>query len=81
MSVVTSSFYCIKCAHKVPLPRRRGQQREKGHLKRIYCIRCAREINHLEVREFDTDFNLEKFKQDIADGVYAEYEEEIKSGK
>lgn len=73
-NVAQSNFYCVRCANKVPLPRRRGQLREKGHLKSIYCIRCQEEINHLEVREFDLEFDLDKFKEEIAQGLYKDKE-------
>ena len=67
-----STFYCTKCAGKIELPRKMSQKREKGHLKKIYCINCKEEINHLEIRSNDMDFDLEQFKLDIEEGFYNE---------
>lgn len=75
---VSSDFYCLKCATKTALPRKMSRMREKGHFKKIYCITCREEINHLEVREFDVDFSIEKLKKDIENGVYSEANKGIK---
>jgi hypothetical protein len=58
-----SEMYCTECGNKgIDIPRRAGQQREAGHLKRIYCLKCG-ETNHVEVRPFGKyryeDFLLE----------------------
>lgn len=71
-----SDFYCTKCGNKgVPIPRRDSRIREKGHLKRLYCIYCKEVVNHVEIRACDTysyedfkkDFETGKFKEDIID--------------
>lgn len=67
-----SSFYCTKCASKIELPRKSSKKREKGHLKKIYCIHCKEDINHYEVRDNDMDFDLEEFKTKIQEGFYNE---------
>lgn len=67
---VSSDFYCLKCVSKITLPRRMSRIREKGHLKAIYCYNCKERVNHFEVREFDVDFDIEKLKEDIKNGVY-----------
>ena len=75
---ISSAFYCLKCATKTALPRKMSRMREKGHFKKIYCITCKDEINHLEVREFDLDFNVENLKRDIGSGKYNEVNKGIK---
>lgn len=48
-----STFYCVQCSNSISLPRKSSRQREKGHLKKIYCVKCKCEVNHTEQREFD----------------------------
>ena len=48
-----SDFYCTQCGKKgIPVIRKNGQFREKGHLKKLYCCYCKEETNHVEVRPF-----------------------------
>lgn len=37
-----SNFVCEDCGMEMPLPRKRGKQREKGHIKDVFCPRCGR---------------------------------------
>lgn len=53
-----SNFYCLDCGNEIALPRNRGHQREKNHIKHIYCICCKAETKHLEKREKDFDLDL-----------------------
>ena len=46
-SVVLSEFYCTKCGNRgIPIMRRKGAEREAGHLKRIFFLKCQKEWNH-----------------------------------
>lgn len=65
-----SQFYCTKCANRIDLPRKTDKRRKKGHLKKVYCIKCKEEVNHYEVRNNDLDFNLNEFKQQITEGDF-----------
>lgn len=57
-----SDFYCTKCGRKgINIPRKVGKYREAGHLKRLYCIYCKSEQNHVEIRPFHSDYNYEDF--------------------
>lgn len=47
-----SDFICLKCGTNFPLPRVK-RQREKGHIKDVYCIKCKKNTQHIEIREFD----------------------------
>ena len=61
-------FYCLKCGNKgIPLARRRSLQHEKFHRKKLYCIYCKTEVNHIECRN---EKEVRKFKADFAAGVY-----------
>ena len=35
-----SNFICPECGLEFPIPRKIGQQREKGHIKDLYCPIC-----------------------------------------
>ena len=59
-----SKFFCTKCGHEgIPIVRRKGAEREAGHLKKIFCLTCQREVNHVECKEYShysyDDFLLE----------------------
>ncbi len=61
-----SDMYCTKCGGKgLPVPRKAGQYREPGHLKKLYCIHCGRVWNHVEVRPMYSDYNYEDFKLEL----------------
>lgn len=68
--IYTSDFYCTYCGQKgLPIVRKTGQDREAGHLKKLYCFICNKETNHAEVRpfgnytkeDFETEFSLGRF--------------------
>lgn len=65
-----SQFYCTKCGRKgIPIPRKKGQQRERGHLKKLYCLFCKEETNHAEVREIG-GYTYEDFKEEFEAGRF-----------
>lgn len=65
-----SDFHCTLCGAKgMPIPRKMSKQREAKHLKKLYCLHCKKETNHVEIRPFDYD--LADLMEDIENGVYA----------
>ncbi len=57
-----SDMYCTKCGKKnIPIQRKKGQEREKGHLKKMYCIYCQQEVNMVEIKEC-ASYTLDDFK-------------------
>ena len=45
-------FYCCKCGQRgFNVARRRSAYRELGHLKKLYCLHCKREVNFCECSE------------------------------
>ena len=59
-----SDFYCTKCGRKgLTLPRRDGRLRERGHLKKIYCLHCREEVNHAEVKNCGSYFYQDFLKE------------------
>ena len=70
MEGTVSEFYCTKCGQRgIPIMRRPGQQREPGHLKKLFCLNCGEEVNHVEIRpyggyryeDFEEEFRLGRF--------------------
>ena len=67
-------FYCIKCGHKgIPLSRKQGHQHERFHRKKLFCIYCQQEVNHIECK---TDEDVAEFKRNFENGVYKDEAEE-----
>ena len=61
-------FYCMNCGRKgIPLSRRVSLQHGKFHRKKLYCIYCKEEVNHIECR---TPEEVEEFKENFENGVY-----------
>ena len=57
-----SDMYCTQCGKKnIPIQRKPGSQREPGHLKKMWCIYCGKEVNMVEVRDFGTGYTKEDF--------------------
>ena len=48
-AVLDHKFYCCRCGNcGIPIVRRKGKEREAGHLKKIWCMNCGMETNHAE---------------------------------
>ncbi len=74
-SFTISEFYCIKCGNKgMPIARSNGNQREGGHMKKLYCITCKRQVNHVEIKPF-SEYDYDRFISDYNDGKFKEFEE------
>lgn len=56
-----SNFYCTGCNLRFPIPRKRANQRKRGHIKSLWCPRCSTLRRFVEVRE--KDFEPEIFKE------------------
>ena len=61
-------FYCMNCGRKgIPLSRRVTFQHGKFHRKKLYCIYCKGEVNHIECK---TPEEIEESKRNFENGVY-----------
>lgn len=66
-----SDFFCVECGNKgISCPRKNGQQREAGHLKKLYCIFCQKETNHAEVKPFGSSYTKEDFDLEFSTGRF-----------
>ena len=65
---VEHSFYCLKCGQKgIPLARKEGRQHKSFHRKKMFCVFCKEEINHIECKNY---LEVEEFKENYKTGVY-----------
>lgn len=68
-----NAFYCMRCGKKgIPLARRESSRREAHHRKKLYCIYCKEEVNHIECR---TLMEVEEFKDNFEKGAYIDESE------
>lgn len=52
--ITGNEFYCTQCGSRgIPVVRKKGAEREAGHLKKLFCLHCGCETNHVECREWD----------------------------
>lgn len=67
-----SEFYCCKCGRRgIPILRKKGAEREAGHLKRLWCINCQQEWNHVECKPW-TKYTVEDFEIEFKTGNFDE---------
>ncbi len=53
-------FYCVFCGRKgFPIVRVKNDK-EPGHLKKLFCLYCNKETNHVEI-SFNGKYTLEDF--------------------
>lgn len=56
---VTSHFICPECNCAIPIPRKLGNQREKGHIKDMFCPTCGEVRKFREVRAGESYTNMD----------------------
>lgn len=67
-----NNFYCVKCGNKgIPIIRKKGQEREAGHLKKLYCLKCKDETNHAECKPF-SHYDYPDFLYEFENGNFTE---------
>jgi hypothetical protein len=71
-TVEQSKFYCTCCGNEtLPIFRKSNKKRETGHLKKLYCIHCKREVNSVEVNDW-SNYNYEDFRVEFEGGNFSE---------
>ena len=69
---LSSEVYCTCCGRKgIPIPRKKGSEREAGHLKKLYCIYCQAEKNHAECKPY-SHYSHEDFLLEYEHGNFSE---------
>lgn len=86
-----NEFRCTQCGERgIPIVRRIGAAREAGHLKKLWCLKCKKETNHVEckantkyqVSDFEIEFKYHNFTTDGKRILpYSKLKEMIKNGK
>lgn len=72
-------FFCCKCGNKgIQIARKNGRNRAGGHLKKLYCIYCAREINFCECTN---TYTHEDFLVEFLNGNFDENQNRIEDSK
>jgi hypothetical protein len=57
-----SRMFCTQCGKEgISIPRKKGQYREPGHLKNLFCIYCQKKQNHVEIRPIYGNYDYEDF--------------------
>ena len=70
--LIDNEFYCTKCGSKgIPIARKKGQEREAGHLKKLFCLKCKDETNHVECKPF-SHYEHEDFLFEFENGNFTE---------
>lgn len=65
---ILHNFYCINCGNKgIELMRQQSHQHSKHHRKKLYCIHCQCEVNHIECKN---ERDVQEFKRNFRKGVY-----------
>ena len=67
-NLVLNNFFCTQCGFRMPLPRKKSKKREAGHLKKLYCCNCMKEVNFVECNDINYSFN--DYIQEIKSGVF-----------
>ena len=57
-------FYCTRCGQKGIPVCRHGRMREPGHLKKLFCINCHEEVNHVECVS-SSKYTVEDFMEEF----------------
>jgi len=67
-----SQFFCTRCGKLgIPIQRKNGRKREAGHLKKLWCLNCKDEVNHVEVK-MGTHYSKEDFDLEFTYGNFDE---------
>ena len=76
-----NEFRCSQCGSKgIPIVRRAGSCREAGHLKKLWCLKCNKETNHVECK-LGTKYQLSDFQIEFEYGNFDENGKRILSYK
>ena len=70
--ITDNEYYCTKCGLKgMPIVRIKGKEREAGHLKKLWCLNCGKETNHVECRTA-SGYRYQEFMFEFENGNFDE---------
>lgn len=65
-----SRFFCTECGKEgLPVFRNNGQKRKGGHLKKLYCPHCRKELNFVEIKD---SYTIDDFKEEFKLGRFVD---------
>ena len=68
MAYEEHKFFCPICGREgIPLRRKTGHRHSKFHRKKLYCLNCKAETNHIEIMD---DEQEKIFFNNLKEGVY-----------
>ena len=67
-------FYCTWCGNrqKFNIPRPIAKQRPGGHLKKMFCFKCKKERNFVEVKPYASKYTYDDFLLEYNHGNFDE---------
>ena len=70
--ITDNLYYCTQCGLRgMPIVRMKGKEREAGHLKKLWCLNCQKETNHVECRPF-SNYGYQDFMFEFENGNFDE---------
>ena len=80
--MIMSNFYCTQCGNKgFSIWRKKGGEREVGHLKKIFCLHCQKETNFCEIKPFAQKYTYDDFLLEFNHGNFDKEGNRIQSFK
>ena len=67
LNLVQVKLICPECGNKTTIFRKQSKQKEYLHRKSLYCYRCKKETNHIEVRNLDALIASLNFKDTLTE--------------
>lgn len=61
--MVKSELICFECGNIMPIPRQIRRQRNKYHIKDMFCFKCDNITKHIELRDGDIVKKELEFKE------------------
>jgi len=69
--ITGNEFYCTQCGNKgLPVVRKKGAEREAGHLKKLFCLHCQKEVNFCEIQPFAQRYTYQDFLLEFEQGNF-----------
>ena len=50
-NTISSDLICSECGQLMTIPRFKNRQREKYHIKDLYCVTCGKVTKFIEIRD------------------------------
>lgn len=56
-NVKQTRLECPQCGSIMPIMRKRGKQKEAGHIKHMYCFKCNEVVGFVEIKDKDDNIS------------------------